>query len=234
VLGLADRLVKSLSPDSFGKKSLDLLIYMDRLETWRAIHVAIGILVMLPLWWHLRSAHDTPSPLEWVLLVAIGALILSGVFGSTLQDLFPQIAARKTEHEVRLKDVDYELRSLLKQAADSAPGCGVEVNSAYRAEIEPILLNRQPTLEMLWTTFSGRDPAAHACARARTLIGKFGDKNEGYAGLVKLAERKVRLDQNLTNLRFSTGWLPFHIGAVLIVGFLLVFHIASALMFRFQ
>ena len=234
VLRLADRFVKSVSLGNFGKSVLAALSLMDRLQTWRAIHVAIGILAMLPLWWHIRSAHGSPSPIEWLLLLAIGVLVLTGIFGSALQDLFPHLAASKDEHEVRLRDVDYELRGLLKQAADSAPGCGVEVNSAYSAEIEPILLNRQPALWLLWTTLSGHDPAVRACARATSLVGKFGDKNEGYAGLLKLAQRKVRLDQNLINLRFSTGWLPFHIGAVLTVGFLLIFHIVSALMFRFR
>jgi hypothetical protein len=207
---------------------------MDRLQTWRAIHVSIGILTMLPLWWHIRSAHSSPSPIEWLLLVSIGVLVLSGIFGSAIQDLFPHIASKRAEHEVRIKDVDYEIRGLLKQAADDVPGCGVEVNSAYHAEIEPILLNRDPSVRLLWMTLLGKDPAMRACAGARRLEGKFGEKNQGYAKLLALAERKVRLDQNLINLRFSTGWLPFHIGSVLIVGFLLVFHIISALMFRFQ
>jgi CRP-like cAMP-binding protein/Fe-S-cluster-containing hydrogenase component 2 len=234
VLGLADRLVKSLSPGKFGKNILARLIFMDRLETWRAIHVALGILAMLPLWWHIRSSHVSPNAVEWLLLAAIGVLVLSGILGSAVQDLFPHLATRPAEHEVRLGDVDYELRALLKQAADSAPGYGVEVNSAYQAEIEPILTGRQSPLRLLWATLRGADPALHACAQARRLAGKFGEKSAAYGKLLALAERKVRLDQNRTNLRFSTGWLPFHIGALLVVGFLLVFHIVGALMFRFQ
>jgi hypothetical protein len=232
VLGLADRLVKSLSSGNFGKKILARIIFMDRLETWRAIHVALGIVAMLSMWWHIRSAHASPNPIEWLLFAAIGVLVLSGLFGSMVQDLFPHIAANQIEHEVRLRDVDYELRALLKQAADNAPGYGLEVNSAYHAEIEPILHNREPSLRLLWTSLSGEDPALRACARARRLAGKFGDKNEGYGILLALAERKVRLDQNYNNLRFNMGWLPFHIGSLLIVGFLLVFHVVGALLFR--
>jgi CRP-like cAMP-binding protein/Fe-S-cluster-containing hydrogenase component 2 len=233
-LVLADRFVKNSAPGSFGKKSLAALIFMDRLETWRTIHVTLGMLAMLPLWWHIRSAHAIPSAMEWLLLVAVGLLVLTGMFGSAVQDFFPHIASKRAEHEVRTKDVDYEIRGLLKQAADDAPGCGIEVDAAYRREIEPILLNRDSSLRLLWTTLRGQDPAVRACAQARKLVGQFGEKNQGYARLLALAERKVRLDQNLINLRFSKNWLPFHIITVLVVGFLLVFHIVSALMFRFQ
>jgi hypothetical protein len=234
VLGLADRLAKKVSLGGFGKKTLARLIFMDRLETWRAIHVALGVFAMLPMWWHIQRAHTSPSPLEWLLFVGIGALLLSGLVGSLVQDRFPHLAGNQLEREVRLKDVDYELRVLIKRAADDAPGYGPDVDAAYQAEIDPILHGRERSLRLLWATLRHKDPAARACARARKRVGQFAEKGEGYDKLLALAERKVRLDQNRCNLAFSTGWLPFHVGAVLMVGFLLIFHIIGALMFRLQ
>src|ERR1019366_5014174 len=35
------------------------LILMDRLETWRTMHITIGVMVLLPFWWHVDAGRAT-------------------------------------------------------------------------------------------------------------------------------------------------------------------------------
>src|SRR5580658_10984518 len=72
------------------------LVILDRLETWRAFHLTLGMLALLPLSWHITTA--VMSSLEVVLLSLVLLLFISGIFGAILQDKLPYSMMRLAEH----------------------------------------------------------------------------------------------------------------------------------------
>ena len=49
------------------------LVILDRLETWRAFHLTLGMLALLPLSWHITTT--AMSPLEAVLATLVGCFL---------------------------------------------------------------------------------------------------------------------------------------------------------------
>jgi hypothetical protein len=96
-----------------------------------------------------------------------------------------------------------------------------------------MLHKTQPFWRLVLATLRSSAPAQKAGASARKSLGTFQtkDQNDAYATLFELAERKVRLEQNRTNLRFTTGWLRYHIDVAIVTGVLLIFHIVGAFLF---
>jgi hypothetical protein len=210
-----------------------MLRWLDNLERWRSAHILLGVGALLPLWWHIVSAPVAPNPAEWLLLGIVILLVASGIFGTVIQDFFPHTAGKQGEHLVRIKDVDRELRDVLKASTDNAVGHGEEVEEAYHARIEPILYETPPFWRLLFSALRKGDPAQSSCAMARHLLGGFStdEHKRAYEQLLQLAEHKVRLDQNRVSLQFTTGWLRYHILVAVMIGVLLVFHIVGAFLF---
>ena len=204
---------------------------LDRIESWRALHVAVGVLAMLPLWWH-TDVGAGPSRLEAALLAAIVLLVLSGFAGSLIEDLLPHAMRTRGDQEVRLEDVAGAIDALHVTAEEAILGHSEQLVQAYVTNLRPILTGSRSRRSLLWATLTGGDPAPAACAAARARIGSAGDDADVYRGLLEITERKVRLDLNDFNLRISTGWLTLHIGLALMVGLLVVFHVLGALYFK--
>ncbi len=214
-----------------GKRLQSRLRRFDELDTWRSVHIVIGVTALLPLWWHICSAAARPNPLEWLLIIAVALLILSGFAGVVIQDFLPRLLAAQTDHEVRVEDVDSEIKSVRFQAKEGSVGHGDEIAKAYTKQIEPILYRPQPRWRLWLATLSGADRGRQACAEARKRLGSFGAQNDAYQQLLELAARKVQLEQNRSDLQFNTGWLPYHIGVAVLIAALLVFHVVAALLF---
>lgn len=207
------------------------IILFDRMETWRFLHLTVGMLMLLPLWWHLDNGLPA-STLELALAACIGMLLLSGFVGVTIQDLLPGAMNLRPEYETRPQDIEQRFNELYVQAEELILGHSEKLNQTYVNEIRPLLRNSRPLYQMLWATLSGWDPAPYACRFARARIGELGEEKELYQSLVGVAERKVRLENNLFNLHLDTGWLTVHISLFTLTACLLVLHVLGALYFR--
>ncbi len=205
------------------------LVYLDRLETWRAFHVTVGLLVLVPLWWHIDTG--LMSPLEAVLALSVALLIIIGVAGVYVQDYLPRAIASRAEHEVRLKDVDAKINSIYVEAEEKILGHDQLLVQAYLKEIKPLLIGSQPSSSLLWATIITTDPGPPACVGAERLLDKLGNEAPLYRELLDLAARKVNLEHNAFNLRLSTGWLQFHVGLAILTFALVVFHVLAVLYF---
>ena len=234
------RTTQRLLPDSLQRFATAL----DRLETWRAVHVTLGVLVLLPLWWHCETG--LMSPLELLLAIAVALLILSGVFGVVVQDFLPHSIQGRAEHEVRLRDIDARISATYVEAEEKILGHSEELTTAYTSQIKPLLnFDLVPQRTLLLATLRGVDAGSEYCAplfavadRLKTIVKdprilESWDVREApvWKELAGLAVRKVNLDHNAFNLRFSTGWLEFHIVLALATLGLLIFHVLSALYF---
>jgi hypothetical protein len=206
------------------------LVILDRLETWRAFHLTLGMLALLPLSWHITTA--VMSPLEVVLLSLVLLLFISGIFGAILQDKLPYSMMRLAEHEVRLEDVDSKVSAVYREAEEKILGHSDQLTQAYTRYIKPVLLSDQPASRwtLLMATIRGIDPGQRACAAAAARISESGDEKT-YGELLALAARKVNLDHNSFNIHLSTGWLDFHIILSVLTFALLTFHVAGVLYF---
>ncbi len=207
------------------------LLVFDRLETWRAIHIAIGMFALLPLWWHTDYAVPA-NTIELLLELVVILLVLSGLLGTFVQDILPDKLRHSPEHEVRVEDVEAELDNLYVKAEEAILGHSEQLVAAYLYNVRPILAGNPPTLTMLWAAFRGSDPAPALCQIARSAGESLGPDSSTYNGVVDLAERKLRLEQNRFSLRLSTRWLRFHLGLAIITAILIVFHVAGVLYFR--
>jgi hypothetical protein len=76
------------------------LILMDRLETWRTMHITIGVMALLPFWWHVDAGRATL--LERALESTVILVVLSGLFGAAIHDLLPHSMHIRPNSEVRL------------------------------------------------------------------------------------------------------------------------------------
>jgi len=57
-------------------------------KTWRRVHVTLGILATLPLWWHCESGRA--SPLDLTLKSVAILLVMSGLFGLAITEFLPK------------------------------------------------------------------------------------------------------------------------------------------------
>jgi hypothetical protein len=205
------------------------LVLFDRLETWRTVHLTIGVFATLPFWWHIQAGKA--STLEAVLENMVLLLVASGFVGITMQDFLPPRMRKRPDLEVRLEDAEAGLHALYVEAEEAVLGHSEQVVSAYLNNVRPILTGAQPRRKMLWATLTGADPAPATCMSARRPAAALGPDDSIYAGLVDIAERKVRLEHNQFNLRLSVGWLKFHIGLAIATGALITFHVIGVLYF---
>jgi hypothetical protein len=220
MVGLATRIARPLQ---------NWLVATDRLETWRAVHVTIGVIAILPFWWHMQTGMM--SPLEAALLASVVLLFASGFFGIFLQQYLPRAMTRRAEHEVRLKDVDGRIRDLYVQAEEKILGHKEELIKAYLDKIKPILVGDMPRRALLWATIRGLDPGEGVCRAVAGVEQQLGNEAPTYRDLLGLAVRKVNLEHNAFNLRLSTGWLAFHIVLSAAVGVMVAFHVFAVLYF---
>ena len=205
------------------------LILMDRLETWRTLHITIGVLALLPFWWHVDAGRATP--LERVLEGTVVLVVLSGLLGTAIHDLLPHSMRVRSNSEVRLEDVEAGYHRLYVEAEETVLGHSEELVRAYLKNVRPLLVGSQPQLRLMLATLRGSDPAPTACASARAAVATAAADGALYAGLVAIAERKVRLEHNDFNLRLGRNWLKVHIALVTIMLFEIVFHVTGVLYF---
>jgi hypothetical protein len=220
------RLTGKIFPSAIQRR----LVILDRLETWRAFHLTLGMLAILPLSWHVTTV--AMSPLEAVLATLVVLLFVSGMFGAILQDRLPRSMVRLAEHEVRLEDVDAKVNAVYREAEEKILGHGENLIKAYLDHIKPILVSDRSASRwtLLMATVRGIDPGEQACAAAAESIADSGDEKT-YRQLLALAVRKVNLDHNSFNIHLSTGWLNVHIVLSVLTFALVIFHVAGVLYF---
>jgi hypothetical protein len=205
------------------------LILMDRLETWRTLHITIGVLALLPFWWHVDAGRATL--LERALETTVILVVLSGLFGAAIHDLLPHSMRVRPNPLVRLQDVEAGYHQLYFEAEESVLGHSEDLVRAYLKNIRPLLIGSQPPLRFFWATLRGTDPAPDACQAARLAGATAGGDGQLYGELVGIAERKVRLEHNEFNLRLGRTWLKFHIALVMIMIVEVAFHVTGVLYF---
>ena len=205
------------------------MVLFDRLETWRAMHVTVAVLALLPFWWHTDAGAETR--LELGLKYFVILLIASGFLGAMIQELLPPRMRRRPVNEVRTGDVEAAVRTLYVEAEERVLGHSEELVHAYLRNVRPLLTVPPSSLTLFWATLSGADPAPAICAPAMRAADSLAADRDVYADLVAIAERKIRLDHNRLNLRFGVRWLYFHQTLALLTGLLIVFHVMGALYF---
>jgi hypothetical protein len=206
------------------------MVLIDRLETWRTLHITLGVVVLLPFWWHL-DAGGTPTVLERALESTVVLVILSGLFGVAIHDLLPRAMRIRPKQEVRLQDVEAGFHQLYTEAEEAVLGHSEDLVHAYLANVRPLLVGSQPLVRLAWATLRGTDPAPRACRTAILAEGKLNKDRPIYGELVEIAERKVRLEHNQFNLRLGTSWLKVHIALVIFMTVEIAFHVVGVLYF---
>jgi len=211
------------------------LILMDRLETWRTMHVTIGVLTLLPFWWHVDAGRATlierAALLERALESTVILVVLSGFFGAAIHDFLPHSMRIRPNSEVRLEDVEAGYHQLYLEAEESVLGHSEDLVRAYLKNVRPLLIGSQPRMRFMWATLRGTDPSLSLCEAARLAQSAAGGDGPVYGDLVGIAERKVRLEHNEFNLRLSRKWLKFHIALVMIMIVEIIFHVTGVLYF---
>ena len=207
------------------------MIVVDRLETWRAVHITLGILVALPLWWHMSSG--LMSLVEMLLALAVALLLVSGVFGVAIQEYLPPAIETMPEREVRLQDVASRIDATYVEAEEKVLGHPEAFVQAYLKNLKPILEADRiaSRWRLLGATLSRRDLGSEMCAQWHQAAAQFGDDAAVWKELVDLTARKLNLEHNAFNLNFSTEWLAFHIVLAVCTFGLLIFHVLSVLYF---
>jgi len=205
------------------------LVLLDRLETWRVVHVTAGSLMLLPFWWHAEAGPATP--LERVLKAGVLLLVLTGLIGVAMQALLPHAARLSGDQEVRPQDVGQRLHELYVEAEEAILGHSETLVRAYLKNVRPLMVKAHPGYRFLQATITRNDPAPSMCSSARAAGAGLGSEQEVYNNLIDIAERKIRLEQNRFNLGLSKAWLHYHIGLFVIVAVMTVFHIAGVLYF---
>jgi hypothetical protein len=205
------------------------LLLLDRLETWRVVHVTLGVFAMLPFWWHTQFGRR--SLLELALEILVVSLIVSGFVGTLLEDFLPARMLKLGNKEVREEDIEAASHALYVEAEERVLGHSEALVHAYLVYIRPVLAGSQPWRSLLWATLAGHNPASAVCRPARLLAAGFGAEAAVFTDLVNIAERKVALDHNHFNLRLTTGWLRLHRALAISVLVLIAFHIGGVLYF---
>jgi hypothetical protein len=204
------------------------IVLLDRLETWRFVHMAVGILFLLPLWWHIEAGLRA-GRLEIALEALIALLILSGIAGASIQEFLPHAMQLEPDHQIRLHDVEIALDKLYHDAEETILGHSEKLISAYLETIRPILRGAQPRLVLIRATLTATDPSADRCPQLRRRAPELGAEAELYGELVDIAARKIRLEQNRFNLLVGITWLRFHVTLVLLTAFVIIFHVLGIL-----
>jgi hypothetical protein len=208
------------------------MIVVDRLETWRAVHITLGILVALPLWWHMSSG--LMSVVEMLLALAMALLLLSGVFGVTIQEYLPPAIETMPEREVRLQDVASRIDATYVEAEEKVLGHPEAIVQAYVKNLKPILEADRivPRWRLLGATLKRRNLGSEMCVQWHQAASQFAAADAPvWKELVDLTARKLNLEHNAFNLNFSTAWLTFHIVLAVCTFGLLILHVVSVLYF---
>ena len=205
------------------------LILMDHLKTWGTMHITIGVIAILPFWWHVDAGRATP--LERALECTVIMVVLSGLFGAAIHDLLPHSTRMGPKSQAFLVDVEVSYQQLYVEAEESILGHSEDLVRAYLKYVRPLLNGSQPPAQLIWATLRGIDPALRACQAARLAVATAGGDGPLYNELLGIAERKVRLEQNEFNSRLRTAWLRFHIALVVIMGVEIAFHVSGVLYF---
>ena len=211
----------------FPKSVFGSVVFLDRLETWRATHVVVAMLSLLPFWWHMQ--RHLMGPLEAALATAVALLFGSGLFGVLIQDRLPNYMTRFAEHEVRTQDVNAKINAVYVEAEEKILGHSEDFTRDYLKRIKPVLLEDRSSWSLFAATVAQRDIGndVHAALSANN---PYRDPEAStWLELVGLATRKVNLEQNDFNLWLSTSWLRFHIIVAVLTFSLLAFHILSVL-----
>jgi hypothetical protein len=202
------------------------VVRLDELRNWRVVHLWIGTLFLLPLYWHVQDADG--GLLERFLLATIVVVVMTGLAGVALQYLLPQAMLRSAEREVRARDVRERQRALFVAAEEQILGRSDALVDAYLRVLRPVLDGEPSRRRLLVATLRGTDPGEIVRARIGSLgAGLEADDAAIFAELSRLTERKVRLDLNSFQLEVTTGWLVFHAGAVACGVILLLLHLFS-------
>jgi hypothetical protein len=211
----------------FPKAVFGRVVFLDRLETWRAAHVVIAMLSLLPFWWHMQ--RHMLSPLEAALATAVALLFTSGVFGVVIQYRLPLYMTQFAEHEVRTQDVNGKINAVYVEAEERVLGHTEKFTEDYLARIKPLLLADRSAWTLLRATLSRRD-VGDDLIRVLGSTNPYQDAEaSSWKELVELASRKVNLEQNDFNLWLSISWLRFHIIMAVLTFTLLAFHVLSVL-----
>jgi hypothetical protein len=205
------------------------LILIDHLKTWGTMHITIGVIAMLPFWWHVDAGRATP--LERALECTVVTVVLSGLFGAVIHDLLPDSRPMRPNSGARLEDVERGYQQLYVEAEESVLGHSEDLVRAYLKHVRPLLNGSQPPAQLIWATLRGIDPALRACQAARLAVATAGGDGPLYNELLGIAERKVRLEQNEFNSQLGAAWLRFHIALVVIMGVEIAFHVSGVLYF---
>jgi hypothetical protein len=205
------------------------LLLFDRLETWRVVHITLGVFAMLPFWWHTQFGRR--SLLELALEILVILLVLSGFLGTLIEDFLPVRMLKLGSQEVRLEDVEAASHQLYVEAEELVLGHSEALVRAYLSFVRPILAGSQPYRTLLWATLTGINPASAVCQPARLHAAGFGVEAAVFLDLVNIAERKVGLDHNRFNLNLGTAWLWLHRRLAISVLLLIIFHVAGVLYF---
>jgi hypothetical protein len=204
-------------------------LLLDRLETWRVLHVTLGVFALLPFWWHTQFGRQ--SLLEWALEIMVVALVLSGFLGTLIEDFLPARMLKLGNQEVRMEDVEAASHALYVEAEELVLGHSEALVRAYLQSVRPILAASQPSRRLLWATLIGKDPAPSVCGPARLLASGMAAESSVFHELINIAERKVRLDNNQFNLMLTTEWLRVHRRLAISVAMLITFHVTGVLYF---
>ena len=204
------------------------IVSADRLETWRFTHVAIGIFLLLPFWWHIEAGFHAGT-VEVALAVLVALLILSGVAGAVIQEFLPHAMRLEPDHEVRQQDIEEALVSIYHEAEEAILGHSEKLITAYLETIRPILRGAEPRLLLLRATLTGADASVRRCPPLRARAAELGAEGQLFQQLVDLAARKIRLEQNRFNLTFGIAWLRLHMALMLLTGFAIGFHVLGIL-----
>jgi hypothetical protein len=211
----------------FPKKIFGTVVFIDRLETWRAAHVVIAMLSLLPFWWHMQ--RHLMGPLEAALASAVALLFGSGLVGVLIQDRLPHYMTLFAEHEVRTQDVNSKINAVYVEAEEKVLGHSEEFTKDYLARVKPVLLEDRSSWKLFMATVAQRDLGDEVnVAISAANPYKDADANT-WKEMAVLAARKVNLEQNDFNLWLSVSWLRFHVIIAALTFSLLAFHILSVL-----
>lgn len=217
----------NLARKVFPKAVFGTVVFLDRLETWRAAHVVIAMLSLLPFWWHMQ--RHLMGPVEAALATAVALLFASGLFGVLIQDRLPHYMTQFAEHEVRTQDVNAKINAVYVEAEEKILGHTEEFTKDYLARIKPVLLEDRSWWSLLRATLSQRDVGNEVNLVLSTANPYQDAEANSWKEMAELATRKVNLEQNDFNLWLSISWLRFHIIIAVLTFALLTFHVLSVL-----